>query len=158
MADRVSASIIIGGSIAAALLPDFVAIVAGEGLSTEWDGPGFTGDDLPTDGPLSLMAHEVAWGRFEDLEAYCQANALPFTRWSGAYSGGWGAERVVFTGSGEPSSYIADEEDRILLDRGTIDRLGTIEAIRDHFAAADFEVPPLQVVSNGADNCDSVER
>ncbi len=134
MADRVSTSIIIGGPITAALLPDFIAVVAGEGLSTEWDGPSFTEQDLPTDEPVSLMAHEVAWGRFEELEAFCQANALPFERWS------------------------AGEEDRILLDRATIDRLGTVEAIRDHFAAADFTVPAFRVIPNEAGVPESGER
>ena len=92
------------------------------------------------------MAHEVAWGRFEELEAFCQANALPFARWSGSYGGEWGAERVVFTGCGAPVSYIADDEDRILLDQATIERVSRPwTAIRDHFAAADFLIPPLQV-------------
>lgn len=150
MADRVSASITIGGSLPAPLLPDLVNVIAGEGLSTEWDGPPFTDGDLPTDDTLMLMAHEVAWGRFEDLEAFCQANALPFARWSGAYSGEWSAERVVFTGSGEPTSYIADEEDRILVDEDTICRLGSLDALRDHFARAAFPIPSLRVVAERA--------
>lgn len=151
MADRVSASITFGGAIPITLVPDLVAVVAGEGLATEWDGPGFTEEDLPTDAALSLMAHEVAWGRFDNLEAFCQANALPFARWSGAYFGGWGAERVVFTGTGEAVSYIADEEDRILVDHDTVDRLGSLEAMRDHFANADFRVPSLRVVPEVAE-------
>jgi hypothetical protein len=41
MADRVSASIVVGGKIAALLYDDLVDVIAGEGLSTEWDGPTF---------------------------------------------------------------------------------------------------------------------
>ncbi len=150
MADRVSASITIGGAIPIPLIADLLDVVASEGLSTEWGGPTFTASDLPTDEALSLMAQEVAGGCFDDLEEFCQANGLPFARWSGAYSGAWGAERVVYTGTGETESYIADEENRILVDQDTIDRLGSFDALRDHFAKADFAIPPLRVVPEGA--------
>ena len=147
MADRVSASISIGGSLDRDKLLDLAAIVNAEGLSTDWDGEDFTLSQLPNDAVLTLMAHEVAWGRFEALEEFCVAEELPFARWCGCYAGQWGAERVVFVGDGEPASYVADEEDRVLLDQPTVDRLATIEAIRDHFAAADFAVPPFRVAS-----------
>ena len=91
------------------------------------------------------MVHEVAWGRFEQLEAFCVKNALPFSRWSGAYPSQWGAERVVFSGGGEPRSYAADEDDYILIGRCTAERLGSFAAIVAHFDAADFAVPPLVV-------------
>src|SRR3546814_572855 len=104
MADRVSASITIGGALLSALLPDFIALIEQQGLSTEWDGEAFTASDLTGNAALELMAHEVAWGRFEELEAFCVRNALPFSRWSGAYPGQWGRERVGFTGGGGPPS------------------------------------------------------
>src|SRR3546814_17647544 len=80
---------------------------------------------MPENAPLSLMAHEVAWGCFEQLEAFCIANGLCFARWSGGYSGQWGAERLVFTGIGEPQGYAADEDDYILMGRCTAQRLGS---------------------------------
>ena len=147
MADRVSATITLGGDIPIDQLPDLAAIINGEGLSMDWDGEDFTLSQLVPDRSLRLMAHEVSWGRFEELEAFCLFEHLPFVRWSGAYPGQWGAERVVFTGSGEPISFASDEEDRILIDRETIDRLGTMEAIRGHFAAADFVVPALRATA-----------
>lgn len=145
MADRVSASITIGGALPSALLPDFIALIEQQRLSTEWDGEPFTASDLAGNAALELMAHEVAWGRFEELEAFCVKNALSFSRWSGAYPGQWGAERVVFTGSGEPRSYAADEDDYILIGRCTAERLGNFAAIVAHFDAADFAVPPLVI-------------
>lgn len=145
MADRVSASITIGGALPSALLPDLIALIEQERLSTEWDGEVFTASDLTGNTALDLMAHEVAWGRFEELEAFCVKNALPFSRWSGAYPGQWGAERVVFTGSGEPQSYAADEDDYILIGRCTAERLGSFAAIVAHFDAADFPVPALVI-------------
>lgn len=145
MADRVSASITIGGALPSALLLDFIAVIEQQGISTEWDGEPFSAGDLPENATLDLMAHEVAWGRFEELEAFCVRNALPFSRWSGTYPGQWGAERVVFTGSGEPQSYAADEDDYILIGRCTAERLGGFAAIIAHFDAADFAVPPLVI-------------
>lgn len=105
MADRVSASIAIGGNLPAARLDSLIEIIALEGLSTDWDGPAFDASQLPDNAALRLYAHEVAWGRFTELEAFCVEHHLPFARWSGSYPGQWGAERVVFTGSGEPQSY-----------------------------------------------------
>lgn len=147
MADRVSASITVGGSLPAARLLDLAAVINDEGLSTDWDGENFTVSQLEPGTALTLMAHEVAWGRFEGLESFCVSAHLPFVRWSGAYHGQWGAERVVFTGIGEPTSYAADEEDKIVIDRDTVDRLTTIEAITAHFDAADFKVPPLSITA-----------
>ena len=146
MADRVSASITIGGTLSQSLLPDLSALVEAEGLSTEWDGEPFTLAMFREGAPLELMAHEVAWGRFERLESWCVEHGLPFARWSGGYSGQWGAERTVFTGAGEARSYAADEDDYLLIGRCTAERLGSYEAILAHFAAGDFAVPPLRLM------------
>lgn len=146
MADRVSASIAIGGTLPRRLLDRFAAIIAEEGLSSEWDGEVFDLAALPDADALRLMAHEVAWGRFEALEAFCIENGVAFARWSGAYPGQWGAERVVFTGSGEAQCYAADEDDHVLIGRCTAERLGSMAAIIAHFDGADFPVPPLTLI------------
>lgn len=143
MADRVSVSIVLGGTISTAVFAQLAALIEQEGLSTEWDGEPFQPADHRCNEPLSLHAHEVAWGRLTEWEDWCIANAVPFARWSGAYGGEWGAERVVFTGSGEPTTFAADEADCIVIGRATVERLGSMEAIQAHFDAADFAVPPL---------------
>lgn len=145
MADRVSACITLGGTVPASTYAELADVIASEGLSTEWDGEPFEPHQRTTGEPLRLFAHEVAWGRFEELEAWCVEHRLPFARWSGAYGGQWGAERVVFTGEGEPVSYAADEDDCIMIDRDTAQRLGSMAAILAHFDAADAAVPPLVV-------------
>ena len=145
MADRVSASIALGGIITGAQLDDLTQLIASEGLSTEWDGEAFQPSQLAPGEPLQLYAHEVAWGTFEQLEAWCREHRVPYVRWSGGYGGEWGAERVVFDGSGDPRSYDADESDRVFVDRTTVERLGSLEAILAHFDAADFTMPPLVV-------------
>lgn len=145
MADRVSASITLGGAITQAAYTQLAEIIAQEGLSIEWDGQVFEPGDRTQGEPLRLYAHEVAWGRFEALEAWCIAHSIPFARWSGAYPGQWGAERAVFTGNGAPQCFAADEDDHVLIGRETVERLGSIEAIRLLFDAADFAVPPLVI-------------
>ena len=148
MADRVSASITLGGVITAAQLDELTQLFTDEGLSTEWDGEPFEPSQLTPGEPLHLYAHEVAWGMFEELEAWCREHRVPYVRWSGGYGGEWGAERVVFDGSGDPRSYDADESDRVFVDRATVERLGSVEAILAHFDAADFVVPPL-IIGDG---------
>lgn len=145
MADRVSASIVLGGTITAVVFAELTVLIEAEGLSTEWDGDPFQLADIRPGEPLSLYAHEVAWGRFEELEAYCVVNAVPFARWAGAYAGQWNAERVVFTGAGEPAEFVADEDDHIVIHGQTVEKLGSMDAILAHFDAADFAVPPLIV-------------
>lgn len=51
----------------------------------------------------------------------------------------------MFTGSGEPQCYAADEDDYVLIGRCTATRLGSFAAIVAHFDAADFAVPPLVI-------------
>lgn len=145
MADRVSASIVIGGTLTASAYAEIAEIIADEGLSIEWDGAQFEPDHRTFGEPLSLYAHEVAWGRFEELEAWCVENKLAFSRWSGGYGSQWGPERVVFTGQGEPMSCATDEDDYIVIGRGTVEKLGSIEAILAYFDAANVAIPPLVV-------------
>ena len=146
MADRVSASIALGGGVTAAQLAELTQLINDEGLSTEWDGEPFDPSQLTPGEPLQLHAYEVAWGTFEELEAWCREHHVPYVRWSGGYGCEWGAERVVFDCAGDPRSYDADENDRIFVDRSTVERLGSVEAILAHFDSAGFALPPLVVV------------
>ncbi|TPG42735.1 hypothetical protein EAH79_02380 [Sphingomonas koreensis] len=57
----------------------------------------------------------------------------------------WAPQRVVFTGSGAVVSYACDEDDRLTLDRATVERLGTLAGVLARFDAADFVVPPLRL-------------
>lgn len=154
MADRVSASITVGGTLTPALCLELADRIASEGLSVDWDGDPFEHGHRADNEPLRLFAHEVAGGQFDELEAWCVAQNVPFTRWCGGYGGEWTAERVVFTGTGEPRSFIADDNDRILVERHEVERLGSIEALFAHFDAADFAVPPL-VVADAAPSAES---
>lgn len=146
MADRVSATITIGGTVPRSLLARFIESIQDEGLSVEWDGGDFEEHELPIDNALYLVAHEVPWGRFEQLEAFCVEHGLPFVRWSGGFIDQWDPERVVFTGTGEPQSFGVSEDDDVRIGRHTAEALGSFEAIIANFDAADFTVPPLIIV------------
>lgn len=144
MADRVSATITIGGSIDRAKLLDLTEIIQSEGLSTDWDGEEFALSQIVDGEPLRVMAHDVAWGRFEGLEQFCIDEALPFVRWSGSHGGQWGAERLVFTGNGQATRYPCSEDDDVVIGREHLERIGSIEGVMAYFDAASFTVPPLR--------------
>lgn len=146
MTDYVATSIEIGGTLPAHLLARFAEIVQFEELRTDWEGPMFDVTDLPDNAPLQLKALEVADGWFPQLEAFCYQNGLPFARWSSGCSREYGAQRLVFTGSGEPESYPCDESDYVLIGRDHAVKLGSMEVIVAYFDAADFLVPPLVVL------------
>ena len=145
MADRVSASIVLGGALTKSAFADLVVIIGNEGLSIEWDGGAFEPHHRTIGQPLSLYAHEVSWGYFNELESWCLANHIPFARWSGGYGGEWGPERVVHTGDGMRHSYAVTEDDVVFIAREALEKLGSFEAVLMHFEAADFSVPPLIV-------------
>ena len=115
MADRVSASIVIGGSLSASAYTELVAQISDEGLSTEWEGKAFAPEHRAVGRPLSLYAHEIAWARFGELESCCVERLVPFAGCSGGYSGQWGPERVVHQGDRTPTSYATTEDDIVVI-------------------------------------------
>ena len=145
MADRVSVTFKLGGTLSQEAWPELVAVVAAEGLSIEWDGPAFEPSHRTVGEPLELFANEVAWGKVEALEAFCQDHGLPYRFWAGGFFAEWSAERIVFRGEGAPDSFIVDESDRVLIDRHEAVRRGSVEAILAYFDEAEFDVPPLVV-------------
>lgn len=146
MADRVCVTISIGGALRRELLPDLATAVQSEGACIDWDGTPFALADLVPGQPLTVMAYEVAWGRFEELEWFCRCHSLAFARWSGGCGGSFGPERVVFDGSTEPLAFAATEDDEIVLDEGTARHLGSFAAIEAYFAAAAVRPGPLAIV------------
>ena len=146
MSDRVSASITIGGVVSCDQYQALCALILDEALCVEWDGDLFSPDARVEGEPLHLCAHEVSWGCFNALEQYCCTNGIPYHRWSGACPGSFGAERVIFDGKQGPFNYDADEDDRAVLIAETIDRLGSMRAIRAYLKPAAFVVPPLEII------------
>jgi len=142
---RVSASITLGGVLNASTYRALCDVIEKEGLSLEWDGERFEAHHRRDGEPLRLHAHDVSWGRFDMLEPLCAAWGLPFVRWSGSHPGQFGAERVVFTGTGMPRTFSADDDDVVVIVRETVETLASMAAVLAYFDAADFTVPPLVV-------------
>ena len=151
MADRVSVTMSLGGTLPRNLLVDLEQAIAEDDASTDWEGTAFSRELLTREEPLVLMACEVAWGRFEAIEQFCLVYGLPFVRWSGGCTGSFPPERIVFTGSGDLHYFTASEDDEILISKEDVDRLATIEAIRAHFGKAAFTVPALILADCVAD-------
>ncbi|MBL0770007.1 hypothetical protein JI743_14450 [Sphingopyxis sp. DHUNG17] len=149
MADRVSVTFTLGGRISVADYEELVSVIVSEGLSTEWDGPVFEASHRTEGEPLELFANEVAWGKVEALESFCADHDLAYHFWAGGFFAEWSAERIIYRGEGAPDSFIADESDRVLIDRGEIERRGSFEAVLAYFDAADFAVPPLVIEDEG---------
>ena len=150
MADRVSASIIIGGTVTPDLWTQLVAHIAAEDLSVEWDGDAFAPNAAIEGEPLRLFSHNVAWGRFEALEQYCCDNRIAYRRWSGGCPGSFGAERIVYDGKTGPLNYDVDKDDHVVVHAHTIAQLGSMRAIRHYLKAAEIEIPVL-VLADTAD-------
>ena len=143
MADRVSASIVIGGQVTPDQWRALLELIANEGLAADWDAPPFTPEQRVEGEPLRLCALETPWGMFDALEQYCCDERLPFTRWSGACPGSFGAERIVFDGRTGPLNYDVDEDDHVVVHAHTIGQLGLMRAIRRYLNAAEIAIPAL---------------
>ena len=120
MADRVAASITIGGSVTGADFITLCRLIAAEDLSVEEDGDPFSPADWTDGEPLQLFDHQAIGGQFEALEAWCVQRSLPFVRWCAGYPGGWEPERVVFTGTGAIETYPATERGNAIATRDTL--------------------------------------
>ena len=146
MADRVSASIVIGGAVSSDQFEVLIDLIASHDLAIEWDGPKFAPDQRVEGEPLRLYAHETPWGMFDDLEQYCCDQHIAYVRWSGSCPGSFGADRIVFDGTTGPLNYSVDEVDHIVLHEQIIDQLGSMRAIRAYLKPAAFEPPALSIV------------
>lgn len=65
MADRTSVCLTLGGDLLNIQQDARADLIIAHGLSVEWNGPLFDVTHLAVDAPLTLYAHEVAWGRLE---------------------------------------------------------------------------------------------
>lgn len=158
MADRVSVSFKLGGTLPGEAWLELVEVIAAEGLSIEWDGPAFEPSHRTVGEPLELFANEVAWGKVEALETFCQDHGLPYRFWAGGFFAEWSAERIIFRGEGAPDSFIVDESDRVLIDRHEVVRRGSVEAVLAYFDEAEFEVPPLIIEGDRAVGAEAREQ
>lgn len=146
MVDRVCVAIRIGGTLPIALAPAFLDAIESDGARADWEGLPVLHDDLGLDQTLYLVATEVAWGRFEAIEAFCTEHRLPFARWAGGSPGAFDAERVVFDGEDE-RTYPVTEDDELMVSASDIRVLGSYDAIIAKIVKAEFTVPVFRLTS-----------
>src|SRR3546814_16608508 len=100
MADRVPASIEIGGEISAPVFAELLHIIAFEGLSPEWGGEPSDAESSVVGQPLALFAESCACGKIDNLESFCCQQRPPFVRGSVSYTGDWSPDGLVYRGVG----------------------------------------------------------
>ncbi|SER24469.1 hypothetical protein [Sphingobium sp. YR768] len=148
MADRVSAHIMIGGMLSRSAYAGLIQAIEKDNPAIDWDGTPFNSSDIPIDTPLALMDHDVANGRFEEIEAVCRRHGLHYVRWSGGYPGSFPSVRVLYLGHGEPKQVLTTEEDEQVFPIERIRELGSIEAIEAGYRLARTNPPPLVLVED----------
>ncbi len=161
MADRVSASIKVGGVLAATQLAEFINLIDCEGLGPDLDG-GFENEaELRTylsegDAGLTFYAHEVRGGEFEDLQAFCMSQGLIYVLTYDGYGGEWGPGRRIRRpqdpGAGVSCPLDADQG-YACIGAEQIATLGlrSIEDILAHLARFDLSETPPFVIRGEAD-------
>ena len=82
MADRMAASIEIGGKITKELLDELIAL-ASECWADDWSSDAnkkYVMAAINNKKPLVLTDPEIAWGEFTDIEEFCEQHGLHFKR------------------------------------------------------------------------------
>ncbi|CCA93975.1 hypothetical protein [Novosphingobium sp. PP1Y] len=150
MADRTSASILIGGVIPHSCISGLFDALDGDGGRADWEGEPLDPTSLRPGETLAAFAYAQPGGMFEWTEQFCEDHGIAFVRNSGSCIGVFGPERVVFTGTGTPAQFDMTENEEIVLARSMIGALGTMEAIEAWFDNAAFQPPPITIVGGTA--------
>ncbi|GGN59094.1 hypothetical protein GCM10011349_39270 [Novosphingobium indicum] len=157
MADRASASILIGGVIPHSCIPGLFEAIDRDGGRADWEGETLDPASLRPGETLAAFAYAQPGGMFEWTEQFCEGHGIAFVRNSGSCSGVFGPEREVFTGTGTPAQFDMTENEEIVLARSMIRALGTLEAIEVWFESAEFRPPPITIAGGTADTGENGE-
>ncbi len=149
MADRASASIVIGGTISRSCIAELIEAIAIDGGRADWEGEPLDASAVRGDATLDAFACELPGGTFDWTEQFCEDHGLAYVRSSGSCAGAFGPERVIFTGTGAAVQFDMTESDEIVLARSMIRDLGSMEAIEAWFKLAEFVPPPLKIIEDG---------
>ncbi|CCW16720.1 hypothetical protein EBBID32_10580 [Sphingobium indicum BiD32] len=157
MADRATASIVIGGPIPRSCIPGLIAAIELDGGRADWEGEALD-DTCVSDGKtLEAFAYELPGGIFQETESFCEQHALPFVRSSGSCAGAFGPERVVFTGQCPTAQFDLTEQDEVVLTRCGYRALGSAEAVDRWFVSAEFTPPPFAIAEDEASSVRTCE-
>ena len=161
MADRVDATITIGGPVPADRLEDLLDAIEADHLGSDWEERFASRDDLlaflqeGAEG-VTLYGREVASGEFVDLQALCHELGLSYVLTYDGYGGQWGPARRIWrpggAGDGTTCSLNADGGFAcVTADDIRFLALPDVEAILQHLQLFnDPHVPPLEIVGGAA--------
>ena len=149
MADRGSASIVIGGTIKKSCISALVAALNLDGGRADWEGEPIDEVFVRQGERLEAFAYELSGGIFQEAESFCEEHGLPFVWSSGSCAGAFGPERVVFTGTGATAQFDLTECDEVVLSQCGFRALGSFDAVDRWFASAEFTPPPFAIVADG---------
>jgi hypothetical protein len=148
MADRATASILIGGVIPRSCISGLIAAIDLDGGRTDWEGEALNALSVRNGETLKAFAYELPGGIFQETESFCEQHTIAFVRSSGSCAGAFGPERVVFTGERPAAHFDLTESDEVVLTQCGLRQLGSLEAIENWFAAAGFTPPPITIVED----------
>lgn len=149
MADRASASIVIGGNIAQSCIAGLIEAIATDGGRADWEGEPLDASAVRGGATLEAFAYDLSGGTFEWTEEFCEDHGLAYVRISGSCGGAFGPERVIFTGTGAAVQFDMTESDEIVLAQSMIRDLGSMEAIEAWFRLAEFVPPSFTIIEDG---------
>lgn len=148
MADRATASIVIGGPIPRSCISGLIAAVELDGGRADWEGEALDDTSVRNGEVLEAYACELPGGIFQDTESFCEQHGIAFVRGSGSCAGAFGPERAVFTGERPAAYFDLTESDEVVLTQSGLRALGSLDAVDRWFASAQFTPPPVTIVED----------
>ena len=153
MADRMAASIEIGGKMKKGLLHELITLVSEHGTddgSTAADKK-YVMEAIKNNKFLALSDPDIAWGEFTDIEKFCKEHGLYYKRHTSPKYEHEGEihyyvpEKGLFTigATDDGTMYLKEYELRKSHEQGC--SLETVLCIIDNFLT---KIPPLELVEN----------
>lgn len=154
MGDRVCASIIIGGPLAAEHLDDFLDLIEAEGVGPDWD---LVFDDRSEieayvrsgEAGVAFFHNQALSGEFDSLSGFCTSHGLDYKLTYDGYPGGWGAAtRILGVDGLEISCSLNEDGGSPCLSLEDIQLLGLTNLAQVQAflrRVADYRSPPLVI-------------
>jgi hypothetical protein len=148
MADRASAHITIGGTLARSLFSDFLAAISADNLCIDYGDRVVEEADILSGRTFFGMASDVIGAQFEETEAFCRLHGLRYIRRSDARADAWDPSVEIFSGAGATLGFGTTSEGAVVLTLAEIRSLGSLAAIEAHCRAADGDTGPLLIADD----------
>jgi hypothetical protein len=152
MSDRVSASIVIGGTLPPDDLEDFLEAILDERVGPDWDDAFESREALMAylaagEKGAAFYGVQVVCGEFDILQRFCNEHGLAYKLTYDAYPGAWGAAtRIRGLDGAEATCSLDADSGRACVTRDDIIVLGDLPAVMAYLARFDlYQSPPLVI-------------